>query len=142
MLFIIKDLKPISQYQYLSSNKRYVSPRGKEWSKEFCSQIETQMKEKNYTMLESEHLEVYVKFILDNRRKNDLDNLCKYVLDKLSDCNCIKEDRYITRLILEKTYIKVSDVRMVIQIREQVVKEDDGVSRMIGDSILEIYGED
>ena len=115
MNFIIKT-HPISQYQYLSKNKRYVSKRGKDFSKAFCKEIKEQMEQNNWKMLNSKNLQVEINFIFNNRRKNDLDNACKYVLDKLSDCNCIVEDRYITKLILEKEYKKVSETRMIIKI--------------------------
>ena len=122
MIYTICDLLPISQYQYLSKNKRYVSKRGKEWSKEICSQLLKQKEENKWEMLESENIECEILFYFNNRRKNDLDNACKYILDKLSDCKIIKEDRYITKLVLEKEYKKINKERIIIKLKDRDIK--------------------
>ena len=122
MNIIIKNLQPISQYQYLSKNKRYVSKRGKEWSINFCNQVKKQMEVNKWECIISENIEVDIVFYFNNRRKNDLDNACKYVLDKLSDCNCIKDDRFIKRLILEKHYDKNATNTIIIKIKDRIIK--------------------
>ena len=51
MEIVIKDLKCISYYQYLSSNKRYLTKRGKEYKKCFIEQLDKQILEKGYSIL-------------------------------------------------------------------------------------------
>ena len=118
MEFTVRDCKMISQYQYLSSNKRYYSKRGKEFIKKFQYIIRKQMTEKQYKMLESENIECEVVCYFDNHRKNDCDNFVKPILDNLEKCGVFKDDRYITRLIIEKRYQKPLDVCAIIKIRD------------------------
>lgn len=122
MEFIVKDCPMISQYQYLSSNKRYYSKRGKDFIKKFQYIIRKQMEEKKYKMLESENIECEVICYFDNKRKNDCDNFVKPVLDNLEKCNVFKDDRYITRLIIEKKYQKPLDICAIIKIRDRTSK--------------------
>lgn len=119
MEFIVKDCKMISQYQYLSSNKRYYSKRGKDFIKKFQTIIRSQMLTKGYKILESDNIECEVIAYFDNKRKNDVDNFVKPVLDNLEKCNVFIDDRYIKRLIIEKRYQKPLDVCAIIKIRDR-----------------------
>jgi len=108
MEFIIKDLCCISQYQYLSSNKRFITKRGKDWMKNYKEQLTIQMKEKNYTILDSENIQVEIIITNTNRRKNDVDNSLHYLLDGMEGI-VMTNDRWITKLIAEKKYEKKYD---------------------------------
>ena len=119
MEFIIRDCKMISQYQYLSSNKRYYSKRGKDFIKKFQTIIRSQMMTKNYKTLESDNIECKVIAYFDNKRKNDLDNFVKPLLDNMEKCGVFIDDRYITKLIVEKKYQKPLDICAQIWIRDR-----------------------
>ena len=117
--FIIRDCPMISQYQYLSSNKRYYSKRGKEFIKKFCEIIRSQMMTKNYKLLDSDNIECEVIGFFDNKRKNDLDNFIKPVLDNMEKCQVFTDDRYITKLTIEKKYQKPLDICAIIKLRDR-----------------------
>lgn len=119
MEFEIKTVKMISQYQYLSSNKRYYSKRGKDFIQKFCLEIRSQMLQKGYKMMESDNIECEVIGYFDNKRKNDLDNYVKPVLDNMEKCGVFRDDRYITKLIIEKKYQKPLDVSCKIKLRDR-----------------------
>ena len=120
MEFHIKDLECISQYQYLSANKRWITKRGKEWMREYKKQLTEQMLEKDYELLDSDNIECELIMTLCNRRKNDIDNSLHYLLDGMEGL-VIKNDRYITRLIAEKKYHKKYEgmTNVVIKIRDR-----------------------
>ena len=115
MNFIIKDLECISQYQYLSSNKRYITKRGKGWMKNFKEQLIKQMEESKYTMLDSDNIEVEIEMIFCNKRKNDIDNGLHYILDGMEGV-VYKNDRYINKLIATKSYQKKYEGMMNVKI--------------------------
>ena len=119
MEFVVRDCKMISQYQYLASNKRYYSKRGKEFIKNFQTIIKKQMVEKKYEMMTSENIECDVVCYFDNKRKNDCDNFVKPILDNLEKCGVFTDDRYITKLTIEKKYQKPLDICAIIKIRDR-----------------------
>ena len=51
---------------------------------------------------DNECLQVYIKFIFDNARANDIDNRIKPLLDALTHAGCFTDDKYIFRLIVDK----------------------------------------
>lgn len=104
MQFEIKDLKCISYYQYLSSNRRFITKRGKAWRESFRRQIIEQMVSKGYTLTQSKNLQIEVHFVFDNRRCNDLDNVLKPVMDNMEDI-VFTDDRWVQRLILSKEIV-------------------------------------
>ncbi len=105
MEFEILNLEPISQYQYLSANKKYVTKRGKTWMLEYRKQLEEQMEKFNYKILESESIECEITLTFCNKRKNDIDNGLHYCLDGMEGI-VLLNDRYITKLIATKKYCK------------------------------------
>lgn len=115
MYFGIEDLECISQYQYLSSNKRYITKRGKEWMKNFKEQLTTQMKEGEYEMLDCENIEVEIEMVFCNKRKNDIDNGLHYILDGMEGI-VYKNDRYIKKLTASKSYKKKYEGMMNVKI--------------------------
>ena len=120
MEFIIKDLECISQYAYLSSNKRFITKRGKAWMKNFKEQLNQQMLDNNYTILDSKNIEVELVMTFCNKRKNDIDNGLHYILDGMEGL-VMTNDRYISRLIAEKKYEKKYEgmVNVVIKVRDR-----------------------
>ncbi len=122
MEFIIKDLECISQYAYLSSNKRFITKRGKNWMKSFKEQLNKQMIEKNYTILDSNNIEVELTMTFCNKRKNDIDNGLHYILDGMEGIVMVN-DRYVNKLIAEKKYEKKYEgmVNVIIKITDRNV---------------------
>ena len=119
MEFIIKDLECISQYAYLSSNKRFITKRGKLWMKSFKEQLNKQMIEKNYTILDSDNIQVEIIMTFCNKRKNDIDNGLHYILDGMEGIVMVN-DRYVNKLIAEKKYCKKYEgmINVIIKINE------------------------
>ncbi len=119
MEFIIKDLECISQYAYLSSNKRFITKRGKLWMKSFKEQLNKQMLEKNYTILDSKNIQVELIMNFCNKRKNDIDNGLHYILDGMEGIVMVN-DRYVNKLIAEKKYEKKYEgmTNVIIKINE------------------------
>lgn len=105
MEFNITNLEPISQYAYLSSNKRFVTKRGKTWMLDYKRQLKEQMESFNYTILESENIQCEIELTFCNKRKNDIDNSIKQIFDGMEGI-VITNDRFITKLIATKTYCK------------------------------------
>ncbi len=120
MEFIIKDLECISQYAYLSSNKRFITKRGKAWMKSFKEQLLKQMVDNNYTILDSNNIEVELTMTFCNKRKNDIDNGLHYILDGMEGIVMVN-DRYVNKLIAEKKYEKKYEgmVNVIIKITDR-----------------------
>lgn len=116
MNFEITNLQPISQYAYLSSNKRFVTKRGKDWMKEYKRQLTEQMEKNKYTILESENIQCEIELTFCNKRKNDIDNGLHYCLDGMEGI-VIKNDRFITKLIATKLYCKNVEDMINIKIK-------------------------
>jgi len=123
MEFIIKDLECISQYQYLSSNKRFITKRGKAWMLEYKKQLVEQMLKNDYDMLDSDNIEVELVMTFCNKRKNDIDNGLHYILDGMEGL-VMKNDRYITRLVAEKNYCKKYEgmTNVIIKVKDRNIK--------------------
>ena len=120
MKFVIKNLNCISYYQYLGSNKRFVTKRGKEYRKNFLEQINQQMKDNNYTLCESKNLKVEAHFVFDNRRCNDIENALKVPLDLLEGI-AYTNDRWIQKLVLSKEMVikpKLPEYNLSIEITD------------------------
>ena len=115
MEFEIVNLEPISQYQYLSSNKRYVTKRGKAWMKEYKKQLTEQMEKFKYTKLKSCSIKCEITLTFCNRRKNDIDNGLHYCLDGMENI-VYENDRYITHLVATKCYKKKEECCIKIKI--------------------------
>lgn len=111
----------ISYYQYLSSNKRYYSVKGKEFMANFRREVECQYSGEPFP---STNIECSVYIYLNNRRKNDLDNYVKPILDNLQMCGVIQDDCYITRLIVEKEIIitKELDTNCIVKLRNRTAE--------------------
>ena len=147
MKFIIKDLQCISYYQYISKNKRFITKRGKDYKKKFLEQINKQMLENNYKMIESENLKVKCHFIFLNRRCNDIENALKVPLDLLEGI-AYKNDRWINELSLTKEMIikpLISSYNLTIEITDleekyiivEKVEEEKIVEKIVEEKVEE-----
>ena len=83
MEFII-DIKPLSYYSYMKQNKfrKYISKSGRKYKEE----LQKAFKE---SMVDNEIIDKPCKldivFYFDNKRKNDLDNFAKPIMDAMSE---------------------------------------------------------
>ena len=106
-------IQPISYYVYLSQNRyrKYITKRGREYKDIIENELVTYMEDK--TIL-TEDVSVSIEFYHNNRRKNDLDNYCKPILDFMSNIVYV-DDKQITQLHLHKKYDKTNP-RIIINI--------------------------
>ncbi len=90
---------------FTKSGKRYIIP--KEVSVKINRviwELSLQKEEKNIFF--DKPVEVYITFILPDKRRRDLDNIMKTLGDCLSYAKIIKDDNLIFRQTLEKFHIK------------------------------------
>ena len=99
---LLFDIKPLSYYSYMKQNRygKYVSKEGKQY-KEDIKNIAIKYMEENSFEPFTEKLQMNVKFTFDNKRKNDLDNFIKPLLDCFTGI-CFDDDRWVYKLIAEK----------------------------------------
>jgi Holliday junction resolvase RusA-like endonuclease len=118
-IFTIRGCPLLSQYQYLTPNRRHYSKRGKEFITNFTAQVYRQIEENQYQTMQSCNIECAVIMYFNNKRLNDLDNNVKPVLDNLQRCGVFRNDGHITKLMIEKKYVKtkILDVNCEIYLR-------------------------
>ena len=108
------DINAMSYYKYLSMNKyrKYITKDGKEYKET----LETKFKErmKNEKIIE-ENCSVDLVFYFNNRRKNDVDNFAKPILDAMSEIVYV-DDKLIVDLRIRKYYSPSSTGRIIINI--------------------------
>ena len=96
------SVNKIWSYQTLVSQTRY----GRYRKKEYLSYI-AEMTPQLHKLPSIEHkrdLVVSIHFNCKNRTVGDLDNITKPILDTLQSANKIYDDRYITSLVLSKSF--------------------------------------
>ena len=98
------DIIPLSYYQYLAQNiyRKYITNRGRKYKDAIEKILVMEMENKD--KIESD-CSVSITFYFDNRRKNDIDNYGKPLLDFMSDI-VYGDDRQIVDLRLVKFYDK------------------------------------
>ena len=104
MIDISINIKPLSYYQYLTQNRfrKYITKRGKEYRSIIEEELIKVMIDKD--IIESD-CKVDISFYFDNKRKNDIDNYAKVILDCMSDI-IYTDDRQIIELNVKKFYDK------------------------------------
>jgi Holliday junction resolvase RusA-like endonuclease len=112
---IVIDIKPISYYQYLAQNKfrKYITTRGREYKQTIENIFIEYMEDKELLL---KNIKVEVDFYFNNKRKNDLENYVKPILDFGSEI-IYKDDCQITDLHIKKFYDKERP-RIEIKIEE------------------------
>lgn len=111
--FVPGEPRPKQSFRYSSKGGGYTEPRIKAWQ----TTVSCVAKENTNEPLVGD-LTVHLSFILGNRRRVDLDNLSKGVLDA---CNgiCWKDDMQITRLAIDKIVSKKEkDVGVLVVIHD------------------------
>jgi crossover junction endodeoxyribonuclease RusA len=110
---IIIPIECISYYQYLTQNKfrKYITTRGREYKQKIEDILTEYMLDKK---IKTENIRVSLEFYFNNRRKNDIDNYAKPILDFMSNIVYV-DDRQIIDLHLKKFYDK-SNPRLIIKV--------------------------
>ena len=111
------DITPISYYKYLTQNRfrKYITKEGRVYKKAledvFIDYMIAPMglagddsigKDRP---IYTEDVSVRIELYLDNKRKNDIDNFVKPILDCMSEIIFV-DDRQVTELIARKHYDK------------------------------------
>ena len=106
---------PLSYYQYLSQNKyrKYITTRGREYKRIIEDKLTEFMVDKE---IEKEDIRVSLQFYFNNRRKNDIDNYAKPILDFMSSI-IYDDDKQIIELNIKKFYDK-ENPRILISISD------------------------
>ena len=90
---------------FTKSGKRYIVP--KDISTKINKAIwELHLQNEKKGVFFDKPVEVFITFILPNRRRRDLDNIMKTLGDCLTYANIIKDDNLIYKQTLEKFHIK------------------------------------
>ncbi len=90
---------------FTKSGKRYIVP--KDISTKINKAIwELHLQNEKRGVFFDKPVEVFITFILPNRRRRDLDNIMKTLGDCLTYANIIKDDNLIYKQTLEKFHIK------------------------------------
>jgi len=105
------NIIPISYYQYLTQNSRrkYITKKGRVYKNDIEEILVKEMENKDIIKNECK---VSLVFYFNNKRKNDIDNYAKPILDFLSDI-VYEDDRQIVELNIKKIYDK-NNPRIVI----------------------------
>jgi len=117
---LIINKKPISTqhlYWYNTKTKRYFMKKDWKIRKEETRQIILNQIKNKWKIDKNDIYEVYIKFFWTDKRKHDLDNYNKILLDILIEEKIIYDDNNIFKLILEK-YIKQKENKIEIFIKK------------------------
>lgn len=103
---VIPDIPPsVNHYWVARGNRRFISKRGREW-KQLVYIVANCKANKKYF---DEKLEVEITISLPDKRRRDVDNFSKAILDSLEKI-CYKDDCQIYRLTVQKTHGKPKTV--------------------------------
>ncbi len=108
------NIRPLSYYQYLKQNRhrKYITDEGRKYKETLQAEFKKVMEEMEIIQGE---VVMEIDLFFDNKRKNDLDNFCKPILDCMSDVIFL-DDRQIIDLHIKKFYDK-ENPRIVIRIK-------------------------
>ena len=83
MEFII-DITPLSYYSYMKQNKfrKYISKNGRKYKEDLQKIFKEGMK--NNEIIDK-HCKLDIVFYFNNKRKNDLDNFAKPIMDAMNE---------------------------------------------------------
>lgn len=96
------DILPVSYYQYLSMNRyrKYITNKGRVYKETIETQLKKFMEDKEII---TGNCEITIELGFNNKRKNDLDNFAKPILDCMSNI-IYNDDKQVTTLILSKVH--------------------------------------
>ena len=99
---VLGEPRPKQSFRYSSKGGGYTSPNIKAWQETVAWQAKTAVQGSEYM---TGNLEVSMIFRLGNKRRVDLDNLSKAVLDAMNEI-VYKDDNVVVKLILNKMVVK------------------------------------
>jgi len=116
---LIIDIIPISYYQYLSQNRyrKYITAKGKEYKRDIEDKLSVFMVDKE---IKTGDIRLHLEFHHNTRRKNDVDNYAKPIMDFMSDIVYL-DDQQVTELNVKKFYDK-EHPRIVIEVWEEKIQ--------------------
>ena len=91
-------------------NRVYMTQKGKDLKEQYAWEIYSQEKETFDGLVEVE-----ITYYFGNRRKNDIDNFSKVILDSITDAGIWEDDSQIAKMTIIKKYDK-ENPRIEIQI--------------------------
>ena len=96
------QIRPLSYYAYLKQNKyrKYITKKGREYKEILENHFKEYME--NIEIID-ENCKVYVELYFDNKRRVDVDNFCKPILDCMSEI-VYTDDCLVTDLHIKKFY--------------------------------------
>ncbi len=116
MEIIIEGIKPCSYYQYLTTNRyrrKYITKKGREYKEAVEDIFVAYMEDKE--MIKG-NCKLDIVFYFNNKRKNDLDNFIKPVMDFMSDI-IYEDDKLVVDLRIRKYVIdKHSPSKIIINV--------------------------
>lgn len=118
---IIHKEQPISTqhiYGYRSLGRKgvikYMLKNAKDWKAKFVETIREQLPDRFLPYAEVIHMDILFNF--NNRRKHDIDNYCKLILDSMNELVYL-DDNQIVSMNLFKTYVPEVEDAIIIKIK-------------------------
>ncbi len=114
------NIKPLSYYMYLTQNKyrKYITKKGRVYKEEIEKILIKSMEDKQII---NEECKIYIEFYFDNKRKNDVDNFTKPILDFMSGI-VYEDDKLVVDLHIKKFFDK-DNPRILITCRNSPISE-------------------
>jgi Holliday junction resolvase RusA-like endonuclease len=98
-IYDILEVKPLSLHQFYSiyRNRQYITSLGRSYKKIFSDYFHTQSNK----ICHNKPVKLYIEFHFADKRKHDLDNVCKPLLDALTNILYV-DDSLIYDLCVKK----------------------------------------
>ena len=105
----------LSYYQYLTQNRfrKYITKKGREYKGIIEDTLTEFMIDK---IRKTGNIRISLVFYFNNRRKNDIDNFAKPILDFMSDI-IYEDDKQIIELNVKKFYDR-ENPRLIIKVED------------------------
>lgn len=134
MLFIFKLPFPPSVNTYYSvvNNRKILSAKGRQYKKDVIAAIGIDAFSNEFPLLDK--LSVRIEIYAPDRRRRDIDNCAKAVLDAVGGAGIYKDDCQIDHLVLERKEVCKSDGYVVVAVSvldESCVQSDSKLSEGI-----------
>lgn len=116
MLFIFKLPFPptVNTYWRIFNNRMILSKRGRQYKKDVQSAIGIEAFSSAFPLLG--RLSVHIEIYPPDKRRRDIDNCAKAVLDAVGAAGIYKDDCQIDYLILERQEVRKGDGHVVVKV--------------------------
>lgn len=119
MIILNLPLPPsVNTYWRANGNRRFISKEGMEFKRRVAEIVI----ENNTPKLGAQPVEMWVYIYPRDRRRQDIDNRLKAVLDSIQDAGVIDDDSQVDRLIVERGEIRKGGGCMVFIFTEEESK--------------------